>query len=206
MRVSLLVAALSGLGTAASSEVLWQEGCWRRVYDEAHLAAHPRQQVKEIAIRLVGDPSGGVGLGFMDIFARVRPIEGHKYYRNFRDGQAGISRLQCFVQRPEVMGQLAEPVTSCAHINVCALDEWVRITTLDEGQAVIRDSSYDDTRGHMIFIGDDDEVAIGKEVDCGGEGPCRQWDKPVHYRMEAADPAFCAAIFDHVRPNEGCDG
>ncbi len=59
--LALALSALVALPAAATA----QSGeCWRRVYDNAHLAAHPEQMVVEIAFgpssTLIGDAAGHV--------------------------------------------------------------------------------------------------------------------------------------------------
>lgn len=205
MRAVLIGLVLAALTPAARAEVLWGEGCYFRKYSDAHLAAHPRQQVMELAIRLVGATPGQDGDAKMDIFARVRPIAGHSFYADLEEGASNKARLSCSVEQPGTLGMPPEPVTMCSNPNACTLDEWVRLTELDSDRAVIEDGSYRGAGSVPVPIGEDPTVYIGEEVECGLEdAACNAANPSVRYRMERADPKVCAAIFDDVRPAKGC--
>ena len=201
MRGVLIGLVLAALAPAARAEVLWGEGCYYRKYSDAHLAAHPRQQVMELAIRLVGEDVEAK----MDIFARVRPIAGHSVHSDVEYGAAAKARLSCSVEDPEAFGKLPESGTMCGNPNSCSLDEWVRLTELDGEHAVIEDGSYAGAGSVAVPIGDEGGVFIGEEVECeSDDAACNAANPSVRYRMERADPKVCAAIFDDVRPEKGC--
>ena len=78
-----LVLAATTMVMAESQVLPDRDGCWERIYDDAHLKAHPRQQVVQIRLFHLPsrwpEPAPGVTFVALEMNLRARTHRGHTF-------------------------------------------------------------------------------------------------------------------------------